>query len=218
MSYADIFEAVQKGTVDDVKYFIKEEGVDVDVKGKNDDTPLKTASWYGRVEIIEFLISSGANVNAKNKFGVTPLFDAANAEVVKALVSKGADVNAKLTNGSSQTPIHYARNAEVVKALISSGADANVKDTYGRPPLHLVLDLLADRLLHDRAGALDDAGIIDVIEAFVSMGVNINIVDKIGCTELFNLKVKAKNAGEKGSKLAKVIEALVSMGAEEELW
>ena len=57
------------------------------------------AAHYKDIEVSKFLISKGANVNAKNGFGETPLHVAvkfiADIEVIKLLVSFGADVNKK---------------------------------------------------------------------------------------------------------------------------
>jgi ankyrin repeat protein len=67
--------------------------------------------YNANVEILEYLVSQGAEVNAKNNDnGSTPLHEAAfhnaNVEILKYLVSQGADVNAKDNNG--KTPLDFA--------------------------------------------------------------------------------------------------------------
>ena len=61
---------------------------------------LETAGKAGPEEVRQ-LIRAGADVNAKNKDGMTPLMLAAgnnpNPEVLKVLIEAGADVNAKST-------------------------------------------------------------------------------------------------------------------------
>ena len=76
-------------------------------------------------------IADGADVNAKDKVGVTPLtyatFKGAK-EITELLITTGADVNAKDVDG--RTPLHraasYSHN-EVAELLIAKGADVNAK-------------------------------------------------------------------------------------------
>jgi ankyrin repeat protein len=74
------------------------------------------------------LLSVGANANAKNYSGWTPLHWASIKEVVNELREHGADIEAKDNDGS--TPLHYACSVDhlaVVNELLSPGAeiDAN---------------------------------------------------------------------------------------------
>jgi len=66
------------------------------------------------IEYVKSLISQGADVNAKNKSGWTPLHTAAayksNGEVLEYLLVNGADVNA--TNDFGETPLDLARTNE----------------------------------------------------------------------------------------------------------
>ena len=46
-----------------------DKGVDVNVKGSHEETPLHWAAGGGHKEIVELLVNNGADVNAKNKWG-----------------------------------------------------------------------------------------------------------------------------------------------------
>ena len=59
--------------------------------------------------MLKHLVSLGANVNAKNNNGYTPLHEAAtnpNVNVLKYLVGKGANLDIK--NNWGMTPLHFA--------------------------------------------------------------------------------------------------------------
>ena len=71
--------------------------VDVNATNVGGDTPLNSAAGNGHKEIVELLISKGADVNAKNAVN-KPLHMAAergHKEIVELLIAEGADVNAK---------------------------------------------------------------------------------------------------------------------------
>ena len=69
-------------------------------------TPLHLAADNGHKEIVELLIAKGADVNAKNKGGSTPLHEAKTKEVGELLIVEGANVNAK--NSLGRTPLDNA--------------------------------------------------------------------------------------------------------------
>ena len=94
-------------------------------------------------DIAELLIINGANVNAKDVGGRTPLLSAirnGHKEVAELLVIKGADVNAKDDDGLS--PLWSALKVgkkEIAKLLITKGANVNEKDELGETPLDWVI-------------------------------------------------------------------------------
>ena len=51
--------------------------------------------------------ASGADVNAKDRYGATPLLYAAKKETAELLITNGADVNAK--DVLEETPLDYAK-------------------------------------------------------------------------------------------------------------
>tara|TARA_Y100000385_G_C12796489_1_gene509921 strand:- start:52 stop:261 length:210 start_codon:yes stop_codon:yes gene_type:complete len=65
----------------------------VNAKDEGDGTPLHTAALIGTAELIEFLLSAGANAKAKDKEGETP-FDVAK----KSDAFKGTDAYWKLND------------------------------------------------------------------------------------------------------------------------
>jgi len=113
---------------------------------ENTGTPLHWVAWQysnmsGCLEIANKLIQCGADVNAINKFGQTPLSilcDTASdrnkfndMDLVKVLLKASADINL----GNALYEAADRDNTELVNFLISKGADVNQTDNKGNTPL-----------------------------------------------------------------------------------
>jgi ankyrin repeat protein len=102
---------------------------------------LLEACEKGNIEAVKQHLAAGADVNAKDDHGQTPLHAAAREglkEVVELLIAAGADVNAKYDDGEGLTPLHFAAvfgGKEIVELLIANGADVNAMNDTGRTPL-----------------------------------------------------------------------------------
>ncbi len=86
------------------------------------------------------LIRAGADVNARDAMGNTPLLYAAwsgNAGMSGFLLAHGADANAQESGPSVLTWAVLAGRTEVVRLLLSSGARVGTRDVEGRTLLHI---------------------------------------------------------------------------------
>ena len=92
---------------------------------------------------VTWLIKKGADVNAVEEDGKTPLILASesnnNPGVLSALLEKGADINA-VDDYYERTPLMYAAfknsNTEVLTILIDNGADVAMRDYKGKMALN----------------------------------------------------------------------------------
>ena len=87
---------------------------------------LRTAAREGNTGTVELLLDRGANIEAKDRWGQTPLLLAAwrgNTETVELLLDRGANIEAKDIRGL--TPLLLAAkegNTETVELLLDRGA------------------------------------------------------------------------------------------------
>jgi ankyrin repeat protein len=148
----EIHRAAARGELDKIKLKLKQDANLINSLDSQSNTPLHLATRYVHTEVIKFLIANGANINARNEAGDTPLSSTIFfcfrqrkgvvdvnlvKGVVEILISSGADVNT--TTRFGYTPMHHAAawgTKEVVELLISAGADINVKDHNGDTPLN----------------------------------------------------------------------------------
>ncbi|MGZ3628317.1 MAG: ankyrin repeat domain-containing protein [Ktedonobacteraceae bacterium] len=108
-------------------------------------TLLHEVAGQGSLLIVEFLLHLGADPNARDQWGHTPLYFVGNAshvangaDVVHVLAQSGANVNAQ-ERLKHCTPLHMAArrgNVPVAEALLDCGADIEMRDKLGDTPLH----------------------------------------------------------------------------------
>jgi ankyrin repeat protein len=94
----------------------------------------------GDTASVKRLIDAGADVNARNLDGNTPLHLAClwgHMDIVRLLIETGAELNTR--DDSDCTPLHltcFRGLTEIARFLIEHGADVNASNDYGRTLLH----------------------------------------------------------------------------------
>ena len=105
------------------------------------------------LELMDWLITQGADINAKDEYERTPLHYHAqvnNVEKVALLLERGADMEAQ--DKYKNTPLHFAEyNAEAAQLLIEKGADIKAKDDRGYNPMECMLSRLRNAYIEKAA-------------------------------------------------------------------
>jgi len=117
-----------------------EAGLDVNCRDASGTPMLCMASRHNRKELLEWLIASGAAIDAISKDrGYSAVMDAvwkSNTAVVKILVDKKANLNFISRDGQSVLVLAVGTgNEEICRLLVENGADPSVKDSMGMSAL-----------------------------------------------------------------------------------
>lgn len=184
-----------------------------DARSKLGRTPLLIAAAYdGTTEAARLLIEKGADVNARDKGGMSVLEQAAssnNIELVRRLLAKGADVN--IVDEGGYTALMDAagngdRNAALVKLLLEHGAAVNVKSGDTAEIVKNGPIVMGHQTaLQIAAGQAN----YEAVEALVKAGADVNAMDVRKATPLV-FAVATDHANPK------IVELLLAEGAKRE--
>jgi ankyrin repeat protein len=136
-----VLDVAEAGTLEDVRKLV-DAGGNVNM-ASNDErhlSPLHAAVMRQHLEMVAFLLSKGADPNARTSAGGTALHLASDSvQLTELLLRQGADPNA--VDKAGQTPLYLevrSRTTDVMGALIRGGADVNARTPDGSTPLHSV--------------------------------------------------------------------------------
>ncbi len=163
---------------------------------------LFTAVASGDTAAVATLIAQGADVNARDRYGETPLYFADSAAIAMLLIEHGANVNNLDRHGSG--PLATAAmfgDYTVAKLLIAHGASVNAWDDSSRTALYLAGSRSVAALLiahganvnavNDDGTPLvnmaksDRSGSRAIAALLIAHGANVNAQDRFGRTSLY---------------------------------
>lgn len=136
-------EASKSGELDTVKLLL-DRGAEVNVYDTESGfTPLHLAAQQNHPAVIRRLLAAGAQVDVRNQWQQTPLWQAAwqnwhgNTEIAHILIAQGAQIDVPDEKG--HTPLAMASRSghiPMVDYLIKQGANVNQANDKGRTPLY----------------------------------------------------------------------------------
>ena len=128
-----LIAAVKAGDHQAIHALLNTRRVDVNAAQVDGTTALHWAAHGGDLDTVNRLIAAGAKVQTVNRYGIAPLWLAAedgHGRVVEALLRAGADPNTRRGDSGETVLMGAARTgqAEVLQRLIAFGADVNARD------------------------------------------------------------------------------------------
>jgi ankyrin repeat protein len=182
----EIHDAAEAGDLDKIKT-LRANGVDINAKDSDGWSAIEYAAVEAHADCVKFLISAHADLNTKDKNGITPLWQviiteeifqsrgnmtgiAGHADCLRLLIAAGTDVTDLDKRGF--TPLIVAAimgNSARVKALAAEHTDVDVQDkTFGLTALMMAAD----------------HGDSDCINALLAAHADLNAADMDGWTAL----------------------------------
>jgi hypothetical protein len=164
-----LVEAVYDEDMDEIKLLVAK-GIRVNSKDRNHDgvSALHAAVETGNIEIVQFLLSSGAKINGRDLLKRTPLmmmdYDS-TPELLQLLLRYGAKVN--LTDSKRFSALNHLAGydkPEIFRLLILAGADVNTVNKEGATPLMTA----------------SEGGNLNIVKALLESGADVNPRKKSG--------------------------------------
>lgn len=157
-------------------------GMSPNVQNEFGRTTLMEAARKGDLEVVNFLLKAGADVNIKDRGNLSALFHAIDAHqdqmVSRIIDSPQLDINARGKNGVTALISFVWRDDEpMVNKLLTLGADVNLADNDGDTALH---------------GAARSGG-LTILRSLLEHGANANARNKVGGTPLMWAAVYGKD-------------------------
>lgn len=136
--------AAIEGNVEEVRRILEQNAAGVQGRFQTGslNSVLHNAVARGHEKVVDVLLSKGANIEATNSEGQTPIFIAVQhnfAHLVNLLVDRGADLQAE--DNAGNTPLHLAASTgrtKMIKLLLSLGADKHAENDEGEKPIDVI--------------------------------------------------------------------------------
>ena len=160
----NFLRALRDGDRELIDLFIRS-NFNIETYDEDGNTPLMFALKKGHTVVAKILLDAGADVNSRDKLGLTPLLIACGKTthgyqaLAAALIKKGAQINVRDSLGFTPLLLSLSGgSSEIAKLLIERGADVSACTRKGETVLSLA----------KHSNAPESVGIVELL---ISMGI-----------------------------------------------
>lgn len=194
-------------------------GADVNGQNRYGEPPI----FFAHGEVLQHLLSAGADAAIIGKFRQTALLNYHTAEDIRLLLAAGA--NPHVLHIDKRTPLHEARDAESVRIYTELGLDVNARDILGNTPLfcpnnpevaQALLAAGADPRAVNNEGEtpLHHCVSAEVAECLIAAGAHVNEEDARGRTPLdYALAATYRDEVQKKRRIHALLKAGATQGS-----
>ena len=165
-----------------LRFLIREKNLEVNARDWKQQTPLHYAATQGHEAAIRILLEHGAEIDAQDEDGWTPLHrliakgrsgsDDWCYPALRALLDLGADVEKRIYEDEA-TALHVAavcdRDEKLIEILLNHGADIEARNVDGKTPVYCAVENWSLRM----------------VQVLVEHGADVNTRDNIGYSLLY---------------------------------
>ncbi|MDD2230688.1 MAG: ankyrin repeat domain-containing protein [Candidatus Cloacimonetes bacterium] len=221
----EFMKAVVAGDISKVEQFVKD-GVDVNMKSKEDVPILVVAAEHGHLAVLRMLLDYGALPSSATEMGDTALIRAAakgHEDIILELISRKSDINhANMYMDTALSAAVANDQTNTVRILLEHNADVNVYHVSGCPLLSstvlrgnmalakMLIAKGADVNMRTYPANMTMLMLVAIegderhVEEIIKLGVAIDAVDKTGYSALMHAVCCSR---------AKVLQELIRLGA-----
>lgn len=103
---SNIWIAAADNQIDIVTKLVEKDGLSPNVKDPNGYTALHAAASYGHLDLLQYLVNKGGDINIQDNEGDTPLHHVEDLNVAKSLITK-FKADYKIKNNDGQTAAQF---------------------------------------------------------------------------------------------------------------
>jgi len=136
------FDAIETGTAETVCVLLAEHPRLIKCQNEKQESALFIACQVGNPEVVSILLRHNADSSEADIYDTSCLHVCATPAVAEVLLSEGADVDAANKLGLTPLHYHVLHNnLDMVKVLLANGSDCTIAEHgMGATPLHYAAD------------------------------------------------------------------------------